>query len=177
MNKSENPIAIQSREMITNALLQLMLTKKYSDITVTEIVEKADLVRKTFYRNFSSKDDVLAEYIRQLFQGYVLRLLSLKEFTPYTAVQTYFEFCLEHFSFLKLLKDNQLLFYLLKLYDDFLPFIDEHIQKSKLPESVYDYSIAYSAGGFWRLLCKWIEKGGQDSPKEMAAMFVQYFTT
>lgn len=154
-----------------------MLQKEYQAITITEIVKEADLGRKTFYRNFSSKDEVLSEYLRQLLQEYILHLLSLQEFNPYHAVESYFEFCQEHYAFLKLLEQNHLLNRLLQLYDEFLPFIDEHVQKSGIPEEVYDYCIAYSAGGFWKLMCQWLKKGGQDSPKEMAAMFVTYFVS
>jgi len=47
-----NPIAIQSREWLTNALLVLMEEKEFKNISITEIATKADLSRRTFYRIF-----------------------------------------------------------------------------------------------------------------------------
>jgi len=53
-----NPIAIQSREWLTNALLVLMEEKEFKNISITEIATKADLSRRTFYRIFETKEDM-----------------------------------------------------------------------------------------------------------------------
>ena len=66
MEKSNNPISIRSRQMITNALMQLLKEKPYEEITVTDIAERSQLVRKTFYRNFSGKDEICAYCISVL---------------------------------------------------------------------------------------------------------------
>ena len=44
---------------LTEALLQLMQTKNYGDISIGEIAERAGVHRTTFYRHFHSKDEVL----------------------------------------------------------------------------------------------------------------------
>ena len=59
MRKTQNPSAIRSRKEISEALLKLMQEHPYSDISVKQIVMETKLVRKTFYLNFTSKDDVL----------------------------------------------------------------------------------------------------------------------
>ena len=56
---SNNPIAIQSKKWIIDALLELMSRKAYHLITVREISSKALIDRRTFYRHFECKDDVL----------------------------------------------------------------------------------------------------------------------
>ena len=63
MLQSDNPIARQSQRWIIQALLNLMEKMEYDKITVTEICRNADLDRRTFYRNFDSKNDVLEAYI------------------------------------------------------------------------------------------------------------------
>ena len=70
MNDSNNPSAIRSKKQITDALLLLMEKYPYSEISVKQIVLETDLVRKTFYRNFESKDDVLRSYIRTILRDY-----------------------------------------------------------------------------------------------------------
>ena len=47
------------REYLTEALMQIMEKKDYGDISVGEIAERAGVHRATFYRHFSSKEDVL----------------------------------------------------------------------------------------------------------------------
>ncbi|MFT9818903.1 TetR/AcrR family transcriptional regulator [Lysinibacillus sp. NPDC056185] len=107
MEKSKNPISIRSRKIIINTLLELMKVKEYSEITITEIVIKAQLARKTFYRNFKSKDDVLNEYVDYLFNKYIHKLANLDNLTNFSVTKCYFEFWQEHVSFLKLLVEKQ----------------------------------------------------------------------
>jgi AcrR family transcriptional regulator len=49
----------RTRFAVANALFALMLEKDYEAITVQDIVERADIVRSTFYVHFDDKDDVL----------------------------------------------------------------------------------------------------------------------
>lgn len=55
MKDTQNPIALRSREWLTNALLELMKDKPFHEISISEIAEKADLSRRTFYRFFLPK--------------------------------------------------------------------------------------------------------------------------
>ena len=49
-------------ERIADGFLELLTKKQFIEITVSEIVEKAQVARASFYRNFSSTSDVL-EYV------------------------------------------------------------------------------------------------------------------
>ncbi len=53
------------KERIIEALYELLDKKDYHDITITRIVDKAELGRRTFYRYFKSKDEVI-EYSTNL---------------------------------------------------------------------------------------------------------------
>ena len=46
-------------ERIANGFLELLTEKQFIEITVSEIVEKAQVARASFYRNFLSTSDVL----------------------------------------------------------------------------------------------------------------------
>ncbi len=52
------------------SLLELMEKKPYSDITITELCEKLDMPRKTFYRYFDSKEDALYALIEHTMSDY-----------------------------------------------------------------------------------------------------------
>lgn len=58
-HKQANKTAIQSQHMIADALFSLMKRKPFQQITITEICEEAAIGRKTFYRNFELKEDVI----------------------------------------------------------------------------------------------------------------------
>lgn len=62
----------QSREWIILALLQLMEHTPYSQLSITEIARKAGLARQTFYRNYQDKDDILFDYLCQLYARFWL---------------------------------------------------------------------------------------------------------
>ena len=49
----------RSKALIRNALISLMREKPFEEITVTAIVERADINRGTFYAHFKSPGDVL----------------------------------------------------------------------------------------------------------------------
>lgn len=49
---------------LSESLSGLMLEKRYGDITVAEICDRAMVRRATFYRHFSGKDDLLKFIIR-----------------------------------------------------------------------------------------------------------------
>lgn len=47
------------RREIINAVMELMAEKSYMDITVTNIINTAQVARASFYRNFNSINDVI----------------------------------------------------------------------------------------------------------------------
>lgn len=58
MNKAE-----QSKQRIADALIRLLKTIPYNEITIQMITQEADVSRMAFYRNFESKDQIIRYYI------------------------------------------------------------------------------------------------------------------
>ena len=50
-------------ESMTEALMQLMRVKPLSEISISELCEKAGVSRLSFYRNFTSMDDILVQHL------------------------------------------------------------------------------------------------------------------
>jgi AcrR family transcriptional regulator len=174
MQKSLNPSSIRSRQMMQDALLSLMQKKPYDKITITEITEEADLVRKTFYRHYRRKEDILNEYINELFEEYIDMLLKQREINNFLVKQIYFEFWQNHFEFALLLKKNNLLINILKMYDIYIPKINKMFpckDSTHYDEITIRYQNAFASGAFWKTLCLWIEEGGRIPPREMAKRF------
>ena len=57
----------KTRQAIFSAFIELLSKKEYSQITVAEILEKADVGRATFYAHFETKDYLLKEFCEDLF--------------------------------------------------------------------------------------------------------------
>ena len=57
----------KTRESIFTAFISLLSKKDFEHITVSEIIEKADIGRATFYSHFETKDFLLKELCEELF--------------------------------------------------------------------------------------------------------------
>ena len=68
--KYENPMAIRSKNALSETLLKLMMYKPFKEITISDITERAGLSRQTFYTNFQKKEYILVYLLKGLFQRY-----------------------------------------------------------------------------------------------------------
>ena len=53
------------KENLFSALLELMKEKDFSDIRIQDIAKRAGVSRVSYYRNFTSKEDVLESYMNE----------------------------------------------------------------------------------------------------------------
>ncbi len=160
MNRTNNKIAEQSKRKISEALLAVMKQYNFKEITITQISQEAKLSRKTFYRLFSSKEDVLTFFFKNLYEE-CLMLIKARQVQHYwDIVQCYFDFCEERKSLLLLLKEHNLLTFLFEgsYKYSFHVFAcirtKEAADKFSLP---LPYMLAYSIGGMYSMLLKWVE--------------------
>ncbi|PLS30997.1 TetR family transcriptional regulator [Bifidobacterium margollesii] len=56
------------RECIEGALVQLMETRSFESITVSDIARRAGVSRNAYYRNYGSKEAILDDYLRGLIE-------------------------------------------------------------------------------------------------------------
>lgn len=63
--------------MISDALFNLMKRKPFQQITITEICEEAAIGRKTFYRNFELREDIIDFKLDLLCNDYKNELTTL----------------------------------------------------------------------------------------------------
>ena len=176
MRKTQNPSAIRSRKEISEALLKLMQEHPYSDISVKQIVMETKLVRKTFYLNFTSKDDVLESIVNEKILEYI-QALSDSNTSPLSVI---FEFCDYNKDFLLLLHKNKMLYFLLARLNEFIP---EYKNKNDMSSNPFaklignlesDYLIAFNIGAIWNVVFKWIDNGMVDSLEDIKYTIKEY---
>ncbi len=64
--RTEDRRVKKTKNAIKEAFQSLLQEKKYSEITVRELTEKADITRKTFYLHYGALEDVLREFLEEL---------------------------------------------------------------------------------------------------------------
>ena len=191
MKKSQNPSTVRSRREISTALLKLMQEHPYAEISVKQIIMETSLARKTFYLNFSSKDDVLESILDELIREYTEALSKANEEknpagtknldeaisvdttgkvdTITNPLSVIFSFCDKNKDLLSLLYKNKMLYLLLIRLNAFLPEYSKTEDMSSNPfvklmgELEPDYLIAFNVGAIWNVLFKWIDRGMVDS--------------
>lgn len=170
---SNNPIAIQSKKWIVDALLELMAQKEYLLITVSEISSKALIDRRTFYRHFECKDDILRLVIDNITTEYLNSIIGTAPTDTYTITKNFFEVCLEHSDFINLLHKNNLMYFLLDKFFTNLPIVHAQVRSDEMTKTLsqdLDYFLFFHAGGFWSLLLKWVIDGMKKSPNDLAIL-------
>ena len=104
MNRTNGKIANRSKEMIVDAMLTIMKQYDYREITITQIAQEADLSRKTFYRLFRDKEEVLMHLFESLYQECIGQLKKREVQHYWDVVQCYFDFWEERRDILMLMK-------------------------------------------------------------------------
>lgn len=176
MNESNNPSSIRSKKQITDALLKLMEKYPYNEISVKQIVLETDLVRKTFYRNFDSKDDVLYSYIRCILLDY----FDIVNNARGDVLTTIFEFADRNRDLLLLLDKNDMLHVVLQCLNSFSAEILRNQNKElnpfyKLFDGLdSDYLVALNIGAIWNVISLWVHRGMKEDPEYVRGTIAAY---
>lgn len=177
--KKVNPITLRSKQWIVDALIELMKEKPYSEITIKEISEKADLVRQTVYRNFKTKDAIIDHYIHILYEEFIGIIYSKESVSLFELLVIYFNFWLEKKEFVKILVQNDIFSMLLESHIKYLNYLGTDKKFDNL--IFYDggetsnYLNHFSVGGLWYLLKRWIEDDMKKSPEEMTDIVLNFY--
>ena len=148
----------ESKEMIKNALFNLMKTKGFDEITMSEIALEAGLVRMTLYRHFKDKDQILLYCFEDYYER-ALREMKV-QINPNLNDLLRFRFrMLKESPYTNLLMAHNLL-------DQLIQRVGHHYVhsfKSILPEIDDAYKKCFVTGGIDAMTIKWIE-GGMNEP-------------
>ena len=175
----------KTREAIFKAFSELLAKKHYNQITVREIIERADVGRATFYSHFETKDFLLRELCEELFCHifdateagnethhhifecntpapvfvHLLRHLQKNDYNILALLV-----CENNELFLGYFKEN------LKLLIQRQPHLFEQRRKDAqaLPK---DFWVHHAAATFVETIKWWIGGGMRESPETLAAYF------
>ncbi len=150
------------KECLADALVKLLKNKPIEKITVPEIVETADVGRTTFFRNFSSKNEVITFKLIKIWEHWAdeHNITERHKFTLDNAK--------EFFEFNYSIKDLLLLLYQRNLQ----PMVYDAFYKVMMPQYGANaqecYESRFYSYGLFGLLDEWVKRGFFESPEQMA---------
>ncbi|WP_158702713.1 TetR/AcrR family transcriptional regulator [Paenibacillus faecalis] len=154
-----------TKECIIMALVTLMEKKSFNTITIGDIVKKAGVSRMAYYRNFSSKDDILDSLFHKISSELVTCLapkVLIQDWKGYW--QSLFEQIREHAQAYRILIEAH-------HGEKILNYLDDFIHDTQCCETMLasdHYRMVLLAGATYHVLTKWILDGMQESPANMA---------
>lgn len=168
----------KSRRAIYAAFESLMTEQHYSQVTVAQIIERADVGRSTFYAHFETKDDLLRSICTEMFDHI------------FEGVNSY---CITHQELQTIDLQGKLahLLYHLrdshsgvcgKLISEKEPFFTAYFQKQlkelidaeAIPpntEAPTDLMSSMLVSAFCQAVAWWLDNGAEESPEHIALWF------
>lgn len=158
--KQTNTVALQSQKWIANSLIRLLEKNSFSEITVTQICLEAELVRKTFYRNFETKEDILHYILDQLFESF-RNNFDIQTMSSLEVLTHYYEYWAAERQLLSYLHRDDLFYLLTKKYIEYADSVRMYllIEKGDMNKQtgLEPYVVHFIAGGMVAILEQWLE--------------------
>ncbi len=128
------------KDCFFKALIELMKTTPYKDITIKDICEKAGYSRMAYYRNFEDKDDIIKYKVRTTNE--MLKNAMRKDPNDNTAFKKIYDEYLNNKLITNLFKARLLEYYVLQNRDLIIFFFDEiyhyDMSKDETKVKIYD---------------------------------------
>lgn len=154
-----------TKSYIAQSLMLLMQEKPYAGISIDEITAKAGVNRSTYYRNFSSKEDIVKFYITQMIYEY------RNFFNKNDSFKIHFEKLLIHYLKYKkellLIYKNGLTHILLEILNNFY----KPLMKNKSLSFEEEVKIYWYNGAIYNSFLRWVSNEMRDTPKELSDTF------
>lgn len=161
-----------TKKCIRTALLSLMATDTFDNITVTAIIKRAGVSKGGFYRNYKSKEEVLEEICEDFFQ-YILDFIEKHRFYENT-YQWYVDLfgCItENADVFQLLIKAQAPRKVVLKFDE-----DRILKEFQREDSVQErYRAIAIVKALTEIAVIWFQNGMQESPEKMAEMMLEIF--
>lgn len=162
MKNTSNKLA---KECIVTALILLMKTQEFSSISITDITKKAGVSRMAYYRNYTSKEDILNKYMEEIGES-VHNFITDRR--SHTEIRQYYQALFER---LGQHSDIGLAAYRANLGDLILSNINKFVFLTFPPKEgdrTAEYRLYFLAGAFYNVLIEWLKGGKTESTARMA---------
>jgi AcrR family transcriptional regulator len=173
---------LRTRQALHQALLQLIRERDYDEITVSDITERANVGRSTFYAHFTDKDDLLrsgAGHLRTVLMFEHGNAVADEE-RPERRPLGFSRFMTAHLK-----EQHQLYRALMRgragpiILDRFRQFLCEIVRAELAASSaaatpasaVPEIAVQFVVGAYMSVLTWWLDRGAKEPPEEIDRAF------
>ncbi len=167
-----------TKDAIAESLVALIENNNYDEITIQEVAAGCNISRRTVYRHFKTKDEILRYSFRTCLQK-LADYISLSDTNDlHKLCLTYFKFWEENIDRLLMMNNAGVLFSFGSEFDSIVSVIaDKMMSRSEVPFSPYElnifrYRFEFETAGFWQVTELWSQESPRRSAEEMAAIMV-----
>lgn len=149
-------------------LLELMQQQRYENISVSELCDKIQIPRKSFYRYFSSKDGALFALLDHTMMEFQMSDLPATQRTARADLERFFQFWYDHKSLLDVLARSNLSGILverataLALQERMMPR-----QLLELKADIRSVAMSFAVCGIMAMVISWHSQDFRETPAEM----------
>lgn len=177
MTKNQDLRYIRTNQMLCDAFTELLSKKKFENITINDLCEKALIRRATFYTHFMDKYDFFTYFIRQNRNQFLSTWKTsesqqtLKDFSIHMFRQL-INYLSEHMDMVHNIFNSSALSILMDLLADeirtsFLNKLKEVPASDKKPEPLMEITAVYCSGGIIQLLRYWLTTTNDISQEQL----------
>ena len=170
----------KTREAIFRAFSELLEHKRYENITVQDIIDRADIGRSTFYAHFETKDTLLKAMCSDIFDH-----IFVGDMCEYTGDKTGLEAKLAHILWHLCEAKSEVIGILsCESGDLFIRYLREYLNvlfnmyltdfHTDVPE---EYLLSHLVGSFTETVKWWVRGGMSIEPEQMAEYFMKVTET
>ena len=182
MSKKKNRQATRSQKMLRSALLELLKEKPLHKIGISEITERADLARSTFYTHFETKEELLHCCIDETIAGFFEDINKKEGFGKNVAVDiqsmvNYFRMWSESTELIELIKVadiGETVIERLRIYNTDLYNKKVSVDFPDLNPVLADYYREIMIFANFGLIRHWIRSGMRHSPEVMGELLYEF---
>lgn len=165
--------------LIQKTILELLKHKEYKDIQMKEIAEKANIGRRTLYRYFAYKDEIMNRIVSGLMDDFADIVNMVNRMDLEGIAYAYFLFWEKHIEEMKLLKKAHLMYLLEDNLPDLVMIVSLKTKYKNLTREEWEqvmeqwsaedkYNFSYMLAGYFKVAQLWMEEKNRKSPEEMA---------
>ena len=160
----------QVKDRLLDALLEFAGEKDFSQLKVTELVERSGVARASFYRNFDSVEDIVDYGIKRMARLYHEGMpAACGDAHSREAMRYKFRFYRDHAAIVLAFHRAHLSTTLLDVITDC-----EISEGGDMPaSSIARFELYYYAGAFYNMLVCWLEGGMRETPEALADEFLR----